>query len=108
MRPRDSVPNAAFSKPRRVNCIPFKGDRFDSHPLPIVLPPQPRIFSPVGARTGEISVTLSVTKDNSVTTLFSILGVPFPFVPVTFPSNPGLRPRNFLETLPLASQRTGQ
>ena len=62
------------------------------------LPEQLRPFSPTNARTGEISVTLSVTKPNSVTTPFSILGVPFASNTRHLPIEARIQLLNFLLT----------
>ena len=55
------------------------------------MPLQNSVFNPANARTGEMSVTLSVESIEIVTAPLSILGV-------VFPSNPGFNSISFLPT----------
>ena len=81
-----------------VSFNPCNGDRSNNLPLREKLPLQERILNPTNARTGQRSATLSLKNPSSVTTPFSISGVPFPSIFVTFPSNPGFNSTSFLAT----------
>ena len=84
-----SCPSAATGRPpacnrsSTVSFMSFSGDRSATCHFPDRCRCTPATCSPVNARTGEMSVTLSVTKLNSVTTPPSILCV-------TLPSKPGI------------------
>ena len=82
-----------------VRAIPSSGDRSIKLLTRCqLLPRQFKFFNPGNARTGEISVRLSDTNPSSVTTPFTIFGVPIPSAPVTLPSKPGFSSISFLAT----------
>ena len=82
-----------------AKVIPPSGDRSDNRPLPVRCPRNPGPSIPVNARTGEMSVTLSVTgNQNCDHAVLDDRLVPCHPFRRSFPSNPGFNSISFLLT----------